>query len=222
MLAQFCVICGKPSPTSLHPRGKQILKEFTWCGCGSCGDWCGGNIASTGWGCWGWTDCFIEKIRYYMVVLLKHFTKHSDNATGTNKTLQIEICLRLKLTILLPTGKQNALLIKKHSWQDYGKCNIKSSTNHMRLLPQVDREKDTSSIAMSPAKLLPLRPSITIWKEKKSNYLSTFIYLQQHKQLIICINYVLYNGQKKMALFLPIFMPRRKIKLNSPKNKHTW
>lgn len=63
----------------------------------------------------GGLTVFIEKIRYYMVVLLKHFTKHSDNATGTNKTLQIEICLRLKLTILLPTGKQNALLIKKHS-----------------------------------------------------------------------------------------------------------
>lgn len=47
------------------------------------------------------------------MVVLKHFTKHSDKATGTNKTLQIEICLRLKLTILLPTGKENALLIKK-------------------------------------------------------------------------------------------------------------
>lgn len=50
-----------------------------------------------------------------VIHVLKHFTKHSDNATKTNETLQIEICLRLKLTILLPTGKQNAQLIKKHS-----------------------------------------------------------------------------------------------------------
>lgn len=161
-----------------------------------------------------------------MVVLLKHFTKHSDNATGTNKTLQIEICLRLKLTILLPTGKQNALLIKKHSWQDYGKCNVKISTNHMSLLPQVDREKDTSSIAMSPAKLLPLRPSITTWKEKKSNYLFTFIYLQQPKLLIICINYVLYNGPKK-ALFIAYIYAKEKNKAQfhpppSQKKRHTW
>lgn len=84
----------------------------------------------------------------------------------------------------------------------------------MSLLPQVEREKDTSSIAMSPAKLLPLRPSITTWKEKKSNCLSTFIYLQQPKLLIICINYVLYNGQKNGSFILPMFMPMRKIKLN--------
>lgn len=48
-----------------------------------------------------------------MVVLLKHFTKHSHNATGTNKTLQIEICLRLKLTILLPTGKKTICIADK-------------------------------------------------------------------------------------------------------------
>lgn len=62
------------------------MKEFIWCGCGSCGDWCGGNIVFIGWGCWGWIDCFIEKIRYYMVIyVFKYFIKYSDNVIKINE-----------------------------------------------------------------------------------------------------------------------------------------